>query len=120
MSYCSYPEYQSAGGLLPEEAFAVFSFRAGRLIDRLTFGRAGPHCSECAACRTSLTDACIQLVDLMAAQAALGSAPGAVSVSNDGLAVSFSGNAGLEAQAGILLANALGADPHGLLYRGCF
>lgn len=121
MSYCNYPEYQAAGGFLPEEAFAVYSYRAGRLIDRLTFGRAQAHCLECDACRASLADACIRLVDLLAAQAALGSAPGVASVSNDGFAVSFSGNAaGLEAQAGALLANALGADPHGLLYRGCF
>lgn len=71
-----------------------------------------------------LADACAQIVDLFAAQAAVGAAPGAASVSNDGWSVSFSANSSLSAavrtEAWRVLETALGADPHGLLYRGCF
>ena len=71
-----------------------------------------------------LADACAQIVALFAAPAAVGAAPGAASVSTDGWSVSFSANSSLSAavrtEAWHVLETALGADPHGLLYRGCF
>lgn len=61
-------------------------------------------------------------VDLLAAQLAVGAAPGAQSVSNDGYAVTFAANTSLSAavrfEAWHVLEAALGSDPHGLLYRG--
>lgn len=124
MNYCTYPEYQEAGGTVSEKAFGVLCSRASRLIDSATFGRAEAHAAGCEDCRQMLADACAQIVDLFAAQAAVGTAPGAASVSNDGWSVSFSANSSLSAavrtEAWHVLETALGADPHGLLYRGCF
>lgn len=124
MNYCTYPEYQAAGGTVSELAFGVLCSRASRLIDSATFGRAEAHAAECEDCRQMLADACAQIVDLFAAQAAVGAVPGAASASNDGYSVSFSANSSLSAavrfDAWHVLENALGADPHGLLYRGCF
>ena len=122
MLYCTYDEYQAAGGTVPEAAFGVLCSRASRLIDSATFGRAEAHAAGCEDCRQMLADACAQIVDLFAAQAA--AAPGAASVSNDGWSVSFSANSSLSAavrtEAWHVLETALGADPHSLLYRGCF
>ena len=122
MNYCTYPEYQAAGGTVSELAFGVLCSRASRLIDSATFGRAEAHAAECEDCRQMLADACAQIVDLFAAQAAVGAVPGAASASNDGYSVSFSANSSLSAavrtEAWHALQNALGADPHGLLYRG--
>lgn len=124
MLYCTYDEYQAAGGTVLEAAFGVLCSRASRLIDSATFGRAEAHAAECEDCRQMLADACCQIVDLFAAQAAVGAVPGAAGASNDGYSVSFSANSSLSAavrtEAWHALENALGADPHGLLYRGCF
>lgn len=49
--------------------------------------------------------------------------PGASSVSNDGVSMTFTSGVlaeRLAAEAQGILANTLGSDPHGLLYRGCF
>lgn len=122
MLYCTYREYSDTGGAVPEQAFALLCSRASRLIDSATFGRAATHAAGCESCRQMLADACCQIIDLLAAQAAVGAAPGAQSVSNDGYAVTFASNASLSAavrfEAWHVLENALGADPHGLLYRG--
>ena len=122
MLYCTYDEYQAAGGTVPEAAFGVLCSRASRLIDSATFGRAETHAAECEDCRQMLADACAQIVDLLAAKLAVGAAPGAQSVSNDGYAVTFAANTSLSAavrfEALNVLEAALGADPHGLLYRG--
>ena len=40
MLYCTYKQYQTAGGTLDEAAFTPLCFRASKLIDRATFGRA--------------------------------------------------------------------------------
>lgn len=122
MLYCTYDAYLTAGGAVPEAAFGVLCSRASRLIDSATFGRAEAHAAGCEDCRQMLADACAQIVDLFAAQAAVGAAPGAASVSNDGYSVSFPANSSLSAavrfEAWHVLENALGSDPHGLLYRG--
>nr|DAZ67545.1 MAG TPA: Head Tail Connector Protein [Caudoviricetes sp.] len=124
MLYCTYDEYLTAGGAVPEAVFGVLCSRASRLIDSATFGRAEAHAAVCEDCRQMLADACAQIVDLFAAQSAVGAVPGAASVSNDGYSVSFSANSSLSAavrfEAWHVLENALGSDPHGLLYRGCF
>lgn len=122
MNYCTYPEYQTAGGTVSEQAFGVLCSRASRLIDSATFGKAAAHAAACEDCRQMLADACAQIVDLLAAQLAVGAVPGAQSVSNDGYSVTFASNASLSAavrfEAWHVLENALGSDPHGLLYRG--
>ena len=123
MLYCTYDEYLTTGGAVPEAAFGVLCSRASRLIDSATFGRAERHAATCEACRAMLADACAQIIDLFAKQAAVGTAPGAASVSNDGYSVSFNSNTSLSEavrqEAYSLLCSALGNDPHDLLYRGC-
>lgn len=123
MLYCTYDDYQAAGGAVPEAAFGVLCSRASRLIDSATFGRAETHAAGCESCRQMLADACVQIIDLFAAQAAVGAAPGAASVSNDGYSVSFSGSVNpseaVRQEAYSILCAALGADPHDLIYRGC-
>lgn len=42
MLYCTYDQYQTAGGTLDEAAFTPLCFRASKLIDRATFGRPKP------------------------------------------------------------------------------
>ena len=42
MLYCTYDEYLTAGGTVPEAAFGVLCSRASRMIDAATFGRAAP------------------------------------------------------------------------------
>lgn len=122
MNYCTYPEYQAAGGTVSELAFGVLCSRASRLIDSATFGKAEPHAAVCDRCRQMLADACAQIVDLLAAKLAVGAAPGAASVSNDGYSVTFGSNASVTAaarrEAYEILRTALGSDPHDLLYRG--
>lgn len=122
MLYCTYDQYAAAGGTVPEAAFGVLCSRASRMIDAATFGRAESHAAGCEACREALADACGQIVGLLAAASAAGAVPGAASVSNDGYSVTFAANASLSAavrfEAWHVLEAALGADPHGLLYRG--
>ena len=123
MLYCTYEQYQTAGGTLDEAAFDTLCARASRLIDRHTFGRAEPHAGACAGCAALLADACVQIVDAMSAAQSACAVPGASSVSNDGFAVTFSDGALAEKQATeahSILSGCLGHDPHGLLYRGCF
>ena len=78
------------------------------------------HC--CAAGRPGSLTVPPLIIDLLAAQAAVGAAPGAQSVSNDGYAVTFASNASVSAavrqEAAEILRTALGSDPHDLLYRG--
>ena len=63
MLYCTYEQYQTAGGALDEAAFDTLCARASRLIDRHTFGRAEPHARACAGCAALLADACVQIID---------------------------------------------------------
>lgn len=122
MLYCTYDQYAAAGGAVPETAFGVLCSRASRMIDAATFGRAEPHAAGCESCRDALADACGQIINLLAAASAVGTAPGAASVSNDGYSVTFGSNASVSAavrqEAAQIIRTALGADPHGLLYRG--
>ena len=116
MLYCTYEQYQKVGGTLDEAAFTPLCFRASKLIDRATFGRAEALAMACASIVQSLERA-------EAARAATGYAPGVTSVNNDGFAVTFSDGALAEKQAAeahSILSGCLGHDPHGLLYRGCF
>ena len=39
MLYCTYDEYLTAGGTVPEAAFGGLCSRASRMIDAATFGR---------------------------------------------------------------------------------
>ena len=62
MLYCTYDEYLTAGGTVPEAAFGVLCSRASRMIDAATFGRAESHAAGCEACRAALADACACLL----------------------------------------------------------
>lgn len=123
MLYCTFEQYRQAGGAADEQAFALLCTRASHLIDGVTFGRAESHAAGCEDCRAALADACCQIIGLLAAQQAVGTVPGAASVSNDGYIVTFGSNASASAsmrqEAYEILRTALGADPHNLLYRGC-
>lgn len=122
MLYCTYDQYAAAGGTVPETAFSALCSRASRMIDAATFGRAESHAAGCESCRDALADACGQIIGLLAAASAVGTAPGAASVSNDGYSVTFGSNASVSAaarqEAAEIIRTALGADPHDLLYRG--
>lgn len=122
MLYCTYDQYAAAGGTVPETAFGVLCSRASRLIDAATFGRAESHVAGCESCRDALADACGQIINLLAVASAVGTAPGAASVSNDGYSVTFGSNASVSAavrqEAAEIIRTALGNDPHDLLYRG--
>lgn len=80
MLYCTYDQYQTAGGTLDEAAFTPLCFRASKLIDRATFGRAEAHTKGCADCAEALAMACASIVQSLeraeAARAATGYAPG--------------------------------------------
>lgn len=122
MLYCTYDQYAAAGGTVPETAFSVLCSRASRMIDAATFGRAESHVAGCESCRDALADACGQIINLLAVASAVGTAPGAASVSNDGYSVTFGSNASVSAavrqEATEIIRTALGNDPHDLLYRG--
>ena len=122
MLYCTYDQYVAAGGTVPETAFGVLCSRASRLIEAATFGRAERHAAGCESCRDALADACGQIINLLAVASAVSTAPGAASVSNDGYSVTFGSNSSVTAatrqEAYEIIRTALGADPHGLLYRG--
>lgn len=122
MLYCTYDQYTAAGGTVPEAAFGVLCSRASRLIEAATFGRAERHAAGCESCRDALADACAQIINLLAVASAVGTAPGAASVSNDGYSVTFGSNASVSAavrqEAAEIIRTALGNDPHDLLYRG--
>lgn len=122
MLYCTYDQYVAAGGTVPETAFSVLCSRASRLIEAATFGRAERHAAGCESCRDALADACGQIINLLAVASAVGTAPGAASVSNDGYSVTFGSNASVSAavrqEAAEIIRTALGNDPHDLLYRG--
>lgn len=122
MLYCTYDQYAAAGGTVPETAFSVLCSRASRLIEAATFGRAERHTAGCESCRDALADACGQIINLLAVASAVGTAPGAASVSNDGYSVTFGSNASVSAavrqEAAEIIRTALGNDPHDLLYRG--
>lgn len=121
MLYCTYDEYLTAGGTVPETAFGVLCSRASRMIDAATFGRAESHAAGCETCREALADACAQIVGLLAAASAVGAVPGASSASNDGWSVTFgtgSVSAATRQEAAEIIRTALGNDPHDLLYRG--
>ena len=122
MLYCTYDQYAAAGGTVPETAFSVLCSRASRMIDAATFGRAESHAAGCERCRDALADACAQIINLLAGASAVGTAPGAASVSNDGYSVTFGSNASVSAavrqEAAEIIRTALGNDPHDLLYRG--
>lgn len=127
MLYCTYEDYQAAGGTLDEATFAPLCVRASKLIDRMTFGRAESHAKSCERCTEDLRQAAVQIIQMLgqvdAAKTSTGYAPGVSSVNNDGYTVTFADGALAErtaTEARSILAECLGSDPHGLLYRGCY
>ena len=122
---CSYEQYAAAGGALPETEFAPRARRASAIIDRLTHGRAAPAlAAHTEQLQAPLADACIGIIRLLdAADAGRAAAAGGLaSASNDGYSESYLAPAaarnGMDAACLAVLADALGADPYGLLYAG--
>lgn len=119
--YCDYPAYLLQGGSMTEVQYHAFGPRADRLIDRLTLGRAAL-CPD----TPGLKDAAAQIADLLQAQctARLRAAAGLTgAAATDGYSESYSSDPGSTARATRaaarqILAEALGADPQGLLYQG--
>lgn len=123
MLYCDYDTYSTMGGAMSAEQYGVWGPRASRKIDELTLGRAEGHAADL---ETELAEACGQMADAMLQQskARSRSAGGVLTAaSNDGYSESYaavetSGRASARALYDIL-SDSLGADPYGLLYRGC-
>ena len=119
--YCNFSHYHEQGGTLEGAAFETWCRRASRKIDHLTFGRAPAH-AEALSCE--LADTCAQIIDLLASRSKAyhAGANGLTAASNDGYSESYQG--GAEVSAAVdnacrqILAEALGSDPYGLLYRG--
>ena len=124
MRYCTYAEYQLLGGRMSETDFAVWGLRASRRIDRLTYGRAQTALANHPSLAEPLADACAQIADLL--QAANGGAAAAVrglsSATTDGYSESYAtdgaGSGALARRCYAAMTDALGSDPHGLLYAG--
>lgn len=126
MLYLTYEDYHGRyGGLLTEQQYAVFGARAAGTIDRLTLGRAEPALAEHPDLKEPLELACMAIADAlhgrhMAFQREVKGIGAAAAI--DGYSEQY-----LDAQAARraaeigcrdLLRDALGADPHGLLYQG--
>ncbi|MGM9594167.1 MAG: hypothetical protein ACI3U8_07415 [Candidatus Onthomonas sp.] len=122
MNYCDCDRYPYYGGLLDEDDDRIYLWteRASRVIDRITLGRAAEYAYELS---NELADACARIADLLVVQenARRSSAWGALtSASNDGYSESYAAVSGsdTDAQARAILADCLGDDRYGLLYRG--
>lgn len=121
MVYCDYVSYTEAGGTMSCEQFAIWSKRASRLIDRLTYGRASRYAE---ALSSELADACAQIADILLEQSGAEKAAvrGVSSASNDGYSESYfdTGTVAKSASRACrrILEDALGNDPYNLLYAG--
>lgn len=125
MLYCDYTRYLTAGGTMTKEQYTVYGARAGRMIDRLTLGRAAralqAHPDELAG---PLADAAAQIADVLVqnAEAVRTVAAGLTSANTDGYSESYASGASAALYASVIcrqiLADALGSDPYGLLYAG--
>lgn len=123
--YCSYPDYTVYGGSMPDAQYELYGQRASRYIDKLTLGRAEAaleaHPEDL---KIPLADACAQIADLLlqGKKARAAAAEGISSANTDGYSESYTGAAGadlsLSKACRSVLADALGADPYGLLYAG--
>lgn len=125
--YCDWTTYRLLGGPLEETDFALWAQQASGLIDRLTLGRAGPMRALFPDPLTDqLSSACAQIADLLKANStALHRAASGITgaAATDGYSESYGGTfladqAALRAACREILADALGADPYGLLYQG--
>lgn len=124
MNYCDSDRYMDYGGPLDEDDYRtrLWLERASRVIDRITLGRAAVYAEDL---EEELADACARIADLLAGQAEAleTSRGGALSgFSNDGYSESYSADglsgSRFEAQARAILADSLGEDRYGLLWRG--
>lgn len=122
MIYCDSDRYMDYGGPLDEDDYRtrLWLERASRVIDRITLGRAAVYAEDL---EEELADACARIADLLAGQenARRSSAWGVLtSASNDGYSESYAAVSGIstDAQARAILADCLGEDRYGLLYRG--
>ena len=129
-AYCTWEAYQNTGGTLDQASFDFWAEQASGLIDRLTMGRARPRLALFPEPLTGqLASACAQMADLLQANStglrrAASGITGAATT--DGYSETYSGVSGgvfasqsaLRAACREILANALGADPYGLLYQG--
>jgi len=121
MLYCDYETYHMGGGTMSQEEFDLWSRRASRAIDYLTYGRAERHAADLA---EELTDACGQIAEQLRTVSELQtrSVGGLLaSASNDGVSESYvtgsSASAALERRLREILSLSLGEDRYGLLGR---
>lgn len=87
MEHLTYAVYTGMGGAVPEAAFPMLEARAHRLVDTLTHGRLAAETPLRACVQYCL----VQLIDAMAADAAVSAGMGreVASMSNDGVTVTF-------------------------------
>lgn len=123
MIYCDYDDFMT---LYPEtelepDVYDSLALRASRLIDRETLGRAEGFAAQC---KEELAGACARLALLLQRQDALSQKAqgGAItSASTDGYSESFATPHELDKafrqEVTLILQEALGHDPHGLLFR---
>lgn len=123
MIYCDFDTYTDLypDTQMDEETFGALAFRASHLIDRETMGRAEGFADEL---KEELSAACVRLVALLDRQDALSirAQGGAVtSASTDGYSESYATpnelNGAFRQLATMILQEALGHDPYGLLCR---
>lgn len=106
---------------MSEEQFVIWSERASRLINRLTYGRASRYAEVLS---SELADACAQIADVLFEQsnAEKTIARGISSASNDGYSESYFETSTVAKSASRacrrILEDALGSDPYNLLYAG--
>ena len=87
MEHLTYDEYMEMGGAAEPAAFSMLEVKANRLVDALTHGRLAGETPL----RQTVKYCLMQLVDAMAADAAMdgGSGREVAAVSNDGVSVSY-------------------------------
>ena len=130
-AYCTWEVYRVNGGTLDQTTFDFWAEQASGLIDRLTMGRARPILALAPDPLTGqLASACAQMADLLQANStglrrAASGITGAATTdgysetySSAGSGRVFASQSALRAACRDILANALGADPYGLLYQG--
>lgn len=89
MEHLTYDEYMEMGGAAEQAAFSMLEVKANRLVDTLTHGRLAGETPL----RQTVKYCLMQLVDAMAADAAMDGGTGreVSSISNDGVSVTFEG-----------------------------
>ena len=121
--YCNFLDYTIGpfSHSLTAEEYNTWAVKASYLIDNLTHGRASVHAEALA---SELAFACGQIAEILKQNhtAKLAAAGGLAGASNDGYSESYSSAGDVSKNTDricyIILEEALGKDPYGLLYAG--